>query len=55
MWIMSISFLNLHFLFISSIYLHLNDHVKILQCLTNKWIMDEHELLCTLSLYVTMS
>jgi hypothetical protein len=55
MWIMSISFLNLHFWFISSIYLDLNDHVKILWCLTNKWIMDEEELLWTLSLYVIMS
>jgi hypothetical protein len=45
MWIMSISFLNLHFWFIASIYLDLNDHAKILRCLTNKWIMDEEELL----------
>jgi hypothetical protein len=45
-WIMSMSFLNIHFRVISSIYLDLNDHVKIL---------DEEELLWTLSLYVIMS
>jgi hypothetical protein len=43
---MSMSFLNIHFRVISSIYLDLNDHVKIL---------DEEELLWTLSLYVIMS
>jgi hypothetical protein len=37
--------LNPHFWFISSIYLDLSDHVKFRRCLTNKWIMDEEELL----------
>jgi hypothetical protein len=32
---------NLHFWFISSIYLDLCDHVKILHCINRKWIFDK--------------
>jgi hypothetical protein len=41
---------NLHFWFISSIYLDLCDHVKILRCLNRKWIIDKEDLSWTISL-----
>jgi hypothetical protein len=41
---------NLHFLFISSIYLDLCDHVNILRCLKRKWIIDKKGLSWIISL-----
>jgi hypothetical protein len=47
-----ISFLdqNLPFWFISSIYLDLCDHVKILPCISKEWSIDEEDLSWTISL-----
>jgi hypothetical protein len=41
---------NLLFGFISSIYLDLCDHVKILQCLNEKWIINKEVMSWTISL-----